>query len=231
MRRPRKQPSVSLRQIVRRLSRILGPQQWWPAGSPFEMMAGAILTQATRWENVEQAIERLRHAHALTPRRLAGLPRRRLERLVRPIGLFRQKAVRLQQFSRWYVARYHGRPERMFRRPWRCLRSELLAVPGIGPETADAILLYAGRQPVMVVDAYTHRIFRRHRLIRGDATYDDLQRRVMDAVPARARLYNELHAWFVSVGKQFCHRRDPECGRCPLGDLPHTREVIVHGRW
>ena len=186
------------------------------------MMAGAILTQATSWHNVEQALGRLRRAGCLSAARIAALPLPRLERLVQPAGYFRQKARRLRIFARWYLARCGGRPERLFRTPWQALRQELLVLHGIGPETADSILCYAGGRPVFVVDAYTARIFRRHRLIAPGASYDQIQRLVMDALPETGNVYNELHASLVAVGKRHCVRRHPDCRRCPLGDLPHT---------
>ena len=217
---------MPLRRMYQRLFRALGPQGWWPARSPFEMMVGAILTQATNWRNVEHAIQRLRAANGLRPRRLAAMPKTRLERLIRPAGYFRQKSRRLREFSRWYVQRYGASPARMFRTPWPRLRQELLSLHGIGPETADSMLLYAGQQPVFVVDAYTTRIFRRHGLIDGQATYATVQRLAMRQLPADAKIYNESHALLVAIGKQFCHRRAPECARCPLEAFPHTRVVV-----
>ena len=217
-----KTAASSFHLIYRRLLQAFGPQGWWPADGPFEMMVGAILTQATNWHNVERALDRLTAARTLTPRALAAMRRARLERLIRPAGYFRQKAARLQRFSRWYLARYGGSPRRMFRVPWRRLRGQLLTLHGIGPETADAMLLYAGGRPVFVVDAYTMRVFRRHRLIAERATYDDVQRAAMRSLPDVARLYNEFHALLVAVGKRHCHRRTPDCTRCPLGNLPHT---------
>ena len=213
---------TSLRAIYRRLVRAVGPQGWWPASSPFEMMVGAILTQATSWHNVERAIARLKRAERLHPRRLLAMGRGRLERTVRPAGYFRQKAKRLRAFASWYVSRYAASPERMFRTPWPALRQELLGLEGIGPETADSMLLYAGGKPVFVVDAYTTRVLRRHRLIGARATYDEVQRLAVRRLPVSVKVYNEFHALLVAVGKRFCHRRHPECRRCPLGDLPHT---------
>lgn len=213
--------STTLRAIYRRLLAACGPQGWWPAGSAFEMMAGAMLAQATAWHNVEQAIARLKRRRLLHPRRMAAATIGALERAIRPAGTFRQKARRLAGFARWYLARYGGRPARMFRTPWPSLRRELLALNGIGPETADAMLLYAGRQPVFVVDAYTMRVLRRHRLIRARATYEEVQRRVMRHGPP-PETYNEFHALLVAVGKRWCHRRAPDCARCPLDALPHT---------
>ncbi|MBI3331123.1 MAG: endonuclease III domain-containing protein [Candidatus Omnitrophica bacterium] len=215
---------ATLRVIYRRLLRAFGPQGWWPARTPFEMMVGAVLTQATNWRNVERAIGRLRRAGALRPRRLLALRRGALEGAVRPAGYFRQKAKRLRAFTQWYTARYAGSARRMFRTPWPSLRRELLGLHGIGPETADSILLYAGEQPVFVVDAYTVRVFRRHRLLKAKATYEAVQRLAMRELPADAALYNEFHALLVAVGKRYCHRRHPDCAQCPLGDLPHMIE-------
>lgn len=212
-----------LRVLYRRLFRAYGPQGWWPARSPFEVMVGAVLTQATNWRNVERAVTNLKRAHGLQARRLLALPPARVARAIRPTGYFRQKAKRLLSFTRWYVKRYDGRVSRMFRTPWPRLREELLALDGIGPETADSILLYAGAQPVFVVDAYTIRIFRRHRLIGSRLSYEAVQGKVMAALPPDAALYNEFHALLVAVGKQHCHRRKPSCACCPLSDLPHTR--------
>jgi len=192
-------------------------------------MAGAILTQATNWRNVEQAIAGLRRAGALRPRGLLALRKERLERAIRPAGYFREKAARLRRFTRWYVTRYAGLTRRMFRTPWRILREEFLSLHGIGPETADSMLFYAGEQPVFVVDAYTTRVLRRHRLIRAGARYEDIQRAAMRALPAEAKVYNEFHALLVAVGKRYCHRRDPDCTQCPLGDFPHQPKRGVDG--
>lgn len=216
----------SLRSIYKRLFRRFGPQHWWPAQTPFEMMAGAILAQATNWQNVVRAIDRLRQHGALSPQKILALRSTRLESLVRPAGYFRQKAKRLKEFSRWYVRRYGGRHERMFRIPTDSLRQELLQLHGIGPETADSMLLYAGAKPVFVVDAYTRRLFVRHGLVRPQAAYDEIQRLAMRELPFKASLYNEFHALIVAVGKRACHRRAPACERCPLDDLPHTRVEI-----
>jgi len=194
------------------------------------MMVGAILTQATNWHNVEQAIERLKHAEALTPRALVSLPNRRLEKAIRPAGYFRQKARRLKGFAGWLVRRYGGHPARMFETPLGTLRQELLSQDGIGPETADSILLYGGGKPVFVIDAYTARVFRRHGLIGAHAAYGEVQRLVMQTFPAKARDYNEFHAVLVAVGKRFCHRGNPDCAHCPLRDLPHTIEVEHDGK-
>ena len=209
--------------FYKHLYKAFGPQGWWPARSPFEVMAGAMLTQATSWHNVELALARLKRTGPLTPHRIAAMPLSGLARAVRPAGFFRQKAQRFSRFARWYVRRYGGRPAAMFRGRWPATRRELLSLPGIGPETADAILLYAGALPVFVVDAYTTRIFRRHRLIGRRATYGQIQRLVMRSMRARAGTYNEFHALLVEVGKRYCRRRQPDCAHCPLGEFPHSK--------
>lgn len=219
----------SVRELYRRLLRVLGPQRWWPARTRFEVMVGAILTQNTTWHNVERAIAQLKTARALSAHRLARLRPQHVQRCIRSSGYFRQKAARLQTFSRWYISTYGASTRRMFRTdPWM-LRQTLLQLPGIGPETADSILLYAGDQPVVVVDAYTRRIFRRHGLIQGDESYEAIQRMAMEQLPEDPRVFNEFHALLVAVGKRYCHRQDPECTECPLGTFPHHLEVITHG--
>jgi len=192
-------------------------------------MVGAILTQNTNWHNVERTMTQLRAAGALHAKRLARLPRSLLQRLVWSSGFFKQKAARLQGFSRWYCATYGARPYRMFRTNPSVLRGELLKVPGIGPETADSILLYAGNQPVFVVGAYTRRIFTRHLLIEGHESYAEIQQFVMDRLPENPKVFNEMHALLVAVGKDYCHRQKPDCMHCPLGDFPHTLQRGVHG--
>ena len=189
------------------------------------MIVGAILTQHTAWGNVERAIAQLRAARALSPRALARRRSAAVQRLIRPSGYFRQKTAVLQRFVRWYLTRYQGSARAMFRTPARRLRQELLGLKGIGPETADSILLYAGRRPIFVIDAYTRRIFQRHQLIPGRESYDELQRFCQDRLPRKVQLYNEFHALLVAVGKRYCHRTDPDCASCPLGKFPHHIEV------
>jgi endonuclease-3 related protein len=189
------------------------------------MIVGAILTQNTAWGNVERAIAQLRAARALSPRALARRRSAAVQRLIRPSGYFRQKTAVLQRFVRWYLTRYQGSARAMFRTPAGRLRQELLGLKGIGPETADSILLYAGRRPIFVIDAYTRRIFQRHQLIPGRESYDELQRFCQDRLPRKAQLYNEFHALLVAVGKRYCHRTDPDCASCPLGKFPHHIEV------
>jgi len=204
----------------------LGPQGWWPARTTFEVMAGAILTQATRWDNVEEAIRRLRKIGGLTPRGLLRLPRPDLLECLKPAGYYRQKAERLLGFTRWYVSRYRGSRRMLSRRPTRALRGELLALPGIGQETADSILLYALDRPVFVVDAYTRRILSRHRLMREPMRYEALQQRIIRDLAPNRRQCNEFHALLVEIGKRYCSRRNPKCTICPLQAWPRTVETI-----
>lgn len=201
--------------MYRAMLHALGPQNWWPGRTRLEVIVGAILTQNTAWTNVARAIANLRRERVLTPEALAELPGPRLARLIRPSGYYRTKAARVKRFLRFLRARYALNLSRMFARHPSILREELLSVSGIGPETADSILLYAGGVPVFVVDAYTRRILGRHGLIQPDATYDAVQVHVMENLPPDTRLYNEYHALLVAVGKDFC-RPAPRCARCPL---------------
>lgn len=201
--------------IYRALRRRFGPQGWWPGETPLEVIVGAILTQNTAWRNVERAVAALKEARLLSVRGLAGIPRARLARLVRPSGYFNQKAAALKAFSRFLARGYGGSLARMGREPTAALREKLLAVRGIGPETADSILLYAFDRPVFVVDAYTARVLSRHGIAAPRARYGDLQRLIAARIPRRRALYNEFHALFVRVGKEFC-RKTPRCGGCPL---------------
>jgi endonuclease-3 related protein len=205
--------------IYRRLSRHFGPMHWWPGDTPFEICVGAILTQNTSWTNVSRAIERLKEEGLLDPRTLRSLHREGLEELLRPTGYFRVKARRLASFLDFLFERYRGSLPRMFQTPRERLREELLGVSGIGPETADSILLYAGEKPEFVVDAYTRRIFARHLFLDEGATYDETKALFVQAIPRDVGLYNEYHALIVNLGKEHCRVR-PRCEGCPLEDLP-----------
>ncbi len=193
----------------------LGPQHWWPAESRFEVAVGAILTQNAAWTNVERAIANLKRARLLTPEALARVPLRTLARALRPSGYFRVKARRLKAFILHLSRRHGGSLRRMLAQPLATIRAELLSVPGVGPETADSILLYAGDHPIFVVDAYTRRIFSRHRLVSPKMSYEELQRLFMANLPTDPALFNEYHALLVHVGKEFCRSR-PRCEACPL---------------
>jgi endonuclease III related protein len=201
--------------IFQALLAAYGPRSWWPAETPFEVCVGAILTQNTNWSNVEKAIANLRRAGLLTPAALLAFPLAELAALIRPAGYFNVKSARLQDFVRWLHHRYGGSLDTMFRRDWQLLRQELLAVRGIGPETADSILLYAGHKPTFVVDAYTRRLFCRLGLLATTASYDATRELFMAHLPTETALYNEYHALIVEHGKEHC-RTKPRCNCCPL---------------
>lgn len=194
----------------------LGPSGWWPAATPFEVAVGAILTQNTNWKNASQAVENLKADGAFSARGLLGLSRDRLEALVRPAGYFRVKVQRLRNFLTFLVDALDGDLERLADRDLDEARAMLLAVRGVGPETADSILLYALRFPSFVVDAYTARICARHGWLPQEAGYDELRDFFMDALPRNVTLYNELHAQLVRVGNGWCRPRAPRCAGCPL---------------
>ena len=196
----------------------MGPQGWWPGESPLEVMVGAILVQNTSWKNVERAIDNLRHANLLHAKALLSSAAPVLEQHLHPAGYFRVKARRLQSLMEFFVTRYDASIEEMQKTPTPLLRNELLAVHGVGPETADSILCYALDRPVLVVDAYTRRIWARHGWIDSDCNYQTLQRRLSDGVPVSQPLYNELHALVVAVGNRYC-RRSPRCEQCPLREM------------
>jgi endonuclease-3 related protein len=193
-----------------------GEQHWWPGRTAFEIIVGAILVQNTAWANAAHAIANLRAARLLTPAAMEKVPLARLSRLVRPSGYFRQKALRLKAFVRFLRENYGGSLDAMFRTPTEPLREKLLQVHGIGPETADSILLYAGNHPVFVVDAYTRRILERHGLARDKESYEEVRGRFEQSLPNDPQLFNEYHALIVHVGKHHCRKRAPVCSSCAL---------------
>ncbi len=218
----KKRPDLSsllVKPLFTRLLEHFGPQNWWPAQSAWEMMVGAILVQNTAWTNVEKALTALKKTNALSVAKIASMPRRRLEQLIRPSGYFRQKAKRLQMFAR----EMQKDPEffRELQTPSgdpSVLRQRLLSLHGIGPETADSILLYAGGYPVFVVDAYTRRLGHRMDLFKSD-DYHEVQRLFENSLPRRAALYNEYHALIVALAKRVCTSRAPKCPECPVSTL------------
>ncbi len=205
-----------LMQIFDRLAAHFGPLHWWPAQTPFEVVVGAILTQNTAWRNVEYAIVNLRAAGRLSPEALRQVPCDELEALIRPAGFFRQKAERLQLFVQHLASQHQGDLGRMLSGPLDQARVELLTLKGVGPETADSILLYAGGRPSFVVDAYTRRLFSRLGLLGGEERYEEIRSLFMDNLPADADLFNEYHALIVEECKAFCRKRHPLCACCPL---------------
>ena len=218
-----------LLQVYQRLLGARGPAGWWPGETPFEVCIGAILTQNTAWTNVEKAIGALRSRGLLSFERLRRLPASRVAPLIRSSGYYNVKAGRLASFLKFLDREYRGAVEAMSREdPWD-LRERLLAVDGIGRETADSIVLYAARLPLFVVDAYTRRIFSRLGFLRGDEPYDEVQRFFMQRLPRDAPLFNDYHAQIVLLGKDVCRKR-PRCGTCPLTDLCLKRGVESGGR-
>ncbi len=201
--------------LHRAMLEALGPSHWWPGESPFEVMVGAILTQNTSWANVAKAIATLRAADLLDPERLDAVPVDELAELIRPAGYFRLKAGRLKHFLAFLRENAYDLPA-LAARDTAALRQDLLAVTGIGPETADSILLYALGHPVFVVDAYTRRIASRHGLVPEDIDYHELQSFFADALPPDPALFNEYHALLVRVGHGYCRKSKPDCAACPL---------------
>jgi endonuclease III related protein len=208
-----------LLEIYERLYSTLGPSGWWPGETPLEIIVGAILTQNTSWHNVEQALVRLKEQGGLSVESLTQIGEDRLAEMVRPAGTYRVKARRLKNFFRFLQEEYHGRIEALVELPLEKLRDQLLGVRGIGPETADSILLYALGRPTFVVDAYTYRIFSRHQLIPEESDYEGLRSFFMEALPEEVPLYNEFHALIVRTGKAYCRKKAPLCGGCPLWEL------------
>jgi len=204
-----------LKGIFLQLLEHFGPRSWWPADTPFEVCIGAILTQNTAWINVEKAICALKAAGALTMAGIGDMEAERLAELIRPAGYYNVKSVRIKGFVEWLRAGHNGSLDVLFSGEWPGLRTELLKVPGIGPETCDAILLYAGNKPTFVVDAYTRRLFHRLGLLPADAGYDETRRLFMGHLPGDASLFNEYHALIVEECKTFCRTR-PLCDGCPL---------------
>ncbi|HEY79373.1 MAG TPA: endonuclease III domain-containing protein [Dehalococcoidia bacterium] len=207
-----------LLETYHRLFARYGPQHWWPAETPFEVIVGAILTQSTSWINVEKAIANLRMAKALSPPALDSLPIDKLSTLVHPAGYYNVKAMRLKSFVRWLGQRYNHSLDRLLHEDVERLRQELLSVHGIGEETADSIILYAAGKPVFVIDAYTRRILKRIGLAPNADSYHAFQALFMGNLTHDAQLFNEYHALMVRLGKDVCRRR-PLCQQCCLNDL------------
>ena len=201
-----------------------GHQHWWPAETPFEVCVGAILTQNTNWANVRRAIKNLKTADLLEPRRLWAVPENKLANLIRPAGYFNIKAIRLRAFLKVLVEQHDGRLERLFEGEILAVRERLLAIHGIGPETADSMLLYAGRHLSFVIDAYTRRIFHRHKWAGADATYDDLQKLCAGHLSHKSQgdrldYWQDYHAQLVATGNRYCRKNTPLCSECPLQSL------------
>lgn len=212
-----------LLEIYDRLFAFFGPQHWWPGETRFEVMVGAVLTQNTAWTNVEKAILNLKAQNLLSFEAMVAMPHSVLAEYIRPCGYFNVKAHRLHNLLAMIESRYGGDLDFLVQEDLSTLRQALLSVSGIGPETADSILLYGAGKPIFVVDAYCHRLLSRHGLIgEDDADYHSIQELFMDSLPADPTLFNEYHALIVQTGKDFCKKSNPRCSSCPLGpDLPH----------
>lgn len=214
-------PAENLLKIFKKLYSFYGPQHWWPGDSPFEIAVGAILTQNTNWGNVERAIKNLKDAKVLSAQALYELPVQKLASLIRPAGYFNIKAKRLKAFIKFLMNDYAGSMKRMGKKDTESLRKELLSINGIGPETADSILLYALDKPVFVIDAYTRRVLSRHGIMDYNASYEEYQGLFHQELDEDVPLFNEFHALFVRLGKDFC-RPKPKCEGCPLNQSVPT---------
>ena len=204
-----------LMEMFDHLMHHFGPQNWWPAETELEMMVGAVLTQNTNWKNVEKALNNLKRGDQLSLPKLSSLSIPALAELIRPAGYYNIKAKRLKNLIDLLVEHYQADLSLFLNGETRTLREDLLSVKGIGPETADSILLYAARRPVFVVDAYTHRILTRHGMTDEQASYHELQALFEDHLPDDSPLFNEFHALLVKTGKEYC-RKKPLCHLCPL---------------
>ncbi|MBI5563035.1 MAG: endonuclease III domain-containing protein [Deltaproteobacteria bacterium] len=214
----RKRPDIArtLRAYYDEMFAAHGPQGWWPGRTRFEIIVGAILTQNTAWTNVERAIRELKSAGLVNAAAMHGADIGVLASRIRSAGYFNVKARRLKNFTTHLFGEHGGSLDRLFRSDNGGLRQTLLAINGIGPETADSILLYAAGRPEFVSDAYTKRIFSRHGLVAGDADYEEVKALFMDNLPSDARLFNEYHALIVKTGKDYCKSRKPDCANCAL---------------
>jgi endonuclease-3 related protein len=208
-----------LQELYQRLWEVWGPQDWWPGDTPFEVAVGAILTQNTNWGNVARAITALKDRDLLTPQALQALPETELAQLIRPSGYYNLKARRLRNFLHFLAQHFENSMARMAAADLTSLRPALLNIKGVGPETADSILLYALDKPTFVVDAYTFRILSRHDLIAEGCAYEELRQLFMEHLPARVPLYQEYHALLVRLGKEWC-RPQPRCATCPVDGWP-----------
>lgn len=202
------------------LLNYFGPQDWWPGDSPFEIIIGAVLTQNTAWTNVEKAINNLKAAHLMDFEAMEAMPDATLAQLIRPCGYYNLKTNRLRNLLTLIRNQYDGDLDSFLSENTNDLRRALLSVKGIGPETADSIILYAAEKPIFVVDAYTHRILSRHNIIDpDDSDYHQIQELFMGELPEDTQLYNEYHALIVMTGKDFCKKSKPRCQECPLEAL------------
>jgi endonuclease-3 related protein len=213
--------SERIKKFYEELHRKFGPQGWWPGESALECILGAILTQNTSWKNVEKAIENLKRGNLISVEDLRLINKDELAELIRPSGYYNQKAVKIKSFVSFLTREYSGSLDKMFAEDKSVLREKLLSIKGIGPETADSIMLYAGAIPVFVVDAYTWRVLTRHGLVPVETSYGEIQELFMDSLAEDVGVFNEYHALLVRLGKEHCRKREPLCAGCPLEYDPH----------
>jgi endonuclease-3 related protein len=204
-----------LMNIYRKLYQAYGPRDWWPAETSFEVMVGAILTQNTSWRNVEKAIQKLKGKGVLNPEGIHHLKKTQLASLIKSSGYYRIKTDRVKAFVNFLFEEFDGDLKRMGRERLGELREKLLGVNGIGPETADSILLYGLKKSIFVVDAYTKRILSRHKMISENTAYEEVQKLFMEHLPLDEKLFNEYHALLVHLGRTVC-KKIPRCDICPL---------------
>lgn len=226
--RSSREVQAGILRIFKILNGHFGNLHWWPASSPFEVIVGAILTQNTNWQNVEKAIDNLKANSLMSPEALLKAEDHVIAQLIRPSGYFNIKTARLKSFLLFLSENFGNDLDRMFSRKLWPLREELLKIKGVGRETADSILLYAGNKAIFVVDAYTKRIFLRHGLIDVKADYDEIQQLFMKHLPPSHDLFNQYHALIVNTGKMFCAKKEPRCTECPLLVLlqePRANEI------
>jgi endonuclease-3 related protein len=213
--------SQKLNEIYQTLLNHFGHQNWWPANTDFEVVVGAILTQNTNWQNVEKAIKNLIDAEMLDAEKIHHAENEKIAQLIKPSGYYKLKTKRLKNFLSWLFEKHNGDITQAAQLSTSDLRQQLLSVNGIGPETADSILLFAFQRPVFVVDTYTARVAVRHQLIDPDCDYDSLQYLFQNSLDNDTRLFSEFHALIVNVAKEHC-KKNPICENCPLEKLPHT---------
>lgn len=218
---------MELIEIYSKLKSHFGPQNWWPADTPFEVVVGAILTQNTSWTNVEKAIENLKNDDVLSPEGIYHIPEEKLEMLLLPSGFFKVKTARLKHFTNFLFEKYEGRLDGLLSLDLHLLREELLGINGIGKETADSIILYAANKPSFVVDAYTKRIFERLRIIEKNIKYDEIKQLFEENLPKNIEIYNEFHALIVRLAKYTCKKR-PICTECPISETCNFNKSCTH---
>jgi endonuclease-3 related protein len=215
---------MNLVSIYDRLFAHFGPRHWWPADSPFEVIVGAILTQSAAWTNVEKAIQNLKEEDLLSQKALLSVSEKKLAQVIRSAGYHNTKAKKLKSFSKFLKEKHSGDLDSLFSLRKEELRTELLSVWGVGPETADSIILYAANKPSFVVDAYTRRIFSRLGMVDEKTSYDELKDFLENSLPCSVLLFNEYHALIVEVGKTYC-RKKPKCDMCPLKKMCRYESV------